>query len=378
MSQFDIPIRREARFSDCDAVGALQRRNGLAMERPSEHWAWLWRSNPAALEKHMALPIGWVLENESGIVGYLGNIPLNYYFNGRQLLAAAAQGFVVDKEHRSQSLQLAAAFFSQENVDLLLNTSANPAAAAVCKIFKAKRIPQPNFDRAQFWVVDSRGFLTCFFRRHGHHPTVAAVCANIVAPMLKLEGILRGRRTASQSNGDGITTIVRRPTEIGAEFDEFWQKVVTRKCQSILADRSSSVLRWHFGHSAAAERMAKIICAQDRKRMRGYAVLIRDDSNNIGLRRARLADLMVDDDDPATVSALLAAAFAEARSEGAYVLESIGFPIRIRDQISAGHPYMRQLPSWQFWYKPVAAGLSELLQHEHAWYGCLYDGDATL
>ncbi len=372
------PIIREARYSDCEAVGALKRRNGMTIEWSSERWAWLWQSNPAASEKQVELPIGWVLENESGIVGYLGNIPLNYYFNGRRLLAAAARGFAVDKEHRSHSLRLAAAFFSQKNVDILLNTSANPAAAAVFQLFKAERIPQPNYDRALFWVIDARGFLRSFFRRNGRHPAIAALSANVLAPMLRLEGTLRRRRTITQAGGEGLMIIVRRPTEIGIEFDEFWQSIIIQRGRSILADRSAAALRWHFGHSAAAGKKAKIICAQGRGKMRGYAVLIREDSNDIGLRRARLADLMAEGDDPATVSVLLAAAFAEARSDGSYILESIGFPTPIRAQISRAHPYVRQLPSWQFWYKPVAAGLSGLLQHEHAWYGCLYDGDASL
>ena len=41
----------------------------------------IWNKNPAYKK---GWPIGWVLESNKKIVGYLGNIPLNYYLAGKK------------------------------------------------------------------------------------------------------------------------------------------------------------------------------------------------------------------------------------------------------------------------------------------------------
>ena len=86
------PVLREARAVDFDAIAAVKRRNGM----PAEPWAWLWQENPARAAFPADFPLGWVLDCEGLVVGYLGNVPLQYYRGGNKLRAAVARGFVVD------------------------------------------------------------------------------------------------------------------------------------------------------------------------------------------------------------------------------------------------------------------------------------------
>ena len=369
------PMVREANYSDCEAVGALKTRNGLAVQWSTDRWIGLWRENPA-MQAESQFPMGWVLEQAGKIVGYLGNIPLYYWFNGKRVLAASARGFVVDSEHRGHSLRLAAAFFSQKTADLLLNTSANVPAGHVFQLCKAEKIPQADYDKALFWVVNANGFVRSVLRKRGQGVAIAVIGGAVLAPAVQLETVLR--RRGHWGGASEYQLSVLEPSAIGEEFDEFWKKILGRRPGCLMAERSSSILRWHFGHRAAGLRQAKFVCAWRTGKLMGYAVLTRENSQDIGLKRSRVSDLLAENDDPGLIDCLLRAAFQQAKSDGSHILEVIGFPGRVRTSFVKGHAYVRHLPSWQFWYKANSRELSERLMSESAWYGSSYDGDASL
>src|SRR5215469_15127094 len=66
---------REAMFSDFDSVARLKQRCGVVADS-IENWHRLWLHNPALGKNTVRRPIGWVLEADHEIVGYLGNISL--------------------------------------------------------------------------------------------------------------------------------------------------------------------------------------------------------------------------------------------------------------------------------------------------------------
>jgi len=335
----------------------------------------LWRENPV-VQQHQEMPIGWVLEYEGRIVGYLGSIPMHYYFQGKRLLAVAARGFVVDAPFRGHSLRLLAAFFSQKNVDLWLNTSANEAAGSVFQLCKAEKIPYQNYDTALFWIVSAQGFVSSILRSRGYGPVFSAIARNVLVPMIRFEGYLRQRGPLCDKRLYEMSVL--EPQNVGVEFNEFWQSTLKERSQCLLSERSASVLRWHFGHRAATERRAKFVCARHKGKLVGYAVITREDSERIGLMRACITDLIAEKDAAGLVDALLKGAFRQARIDGAHILELIGFPERIRTRFVAGKAYVRHLPSWRFWYKTAAVDLRDSLKCEDVWYGSSYDGDASL
>lgn len=366
------PELREAHITDGEAINEVKRRNGLT----TEPWAWLWRDNPALAAFSSGIPPGWVLERAGLTVGYLGNVPLRYSYGGRTVTVAAARGFAVDPAFRSHSIRLAAAFLSQTKAQLLLNTSANVPTSRIFGALRAQKIPQPDYDRALFWVLRPAGFLSSVFRRLGRRPAVARGAGWMLAPALRAEMILK-RRTPPA--GDGAIQVERvPPQQAGEEFDEFWQRTLSERPACLLAERSRAALRWRYGHPAAVARRAVILAARRAGRVAGYAVVTREDSPDIGLDRSRVVDLIAERDDAGVVDRLLGAAHEHARADGSHVLEVIGFPAGIRQRLGASHPYVRQLPSWQFWYKAVDPALAPALARAEGWYGNSYDGDASL
>lgn len=366
---------REAQFIDFEAVGALKKRNGLDVVWHESRWMFLWAENPV-FQSIKDWPIGWVLEENALVVGYLGNIPLRYWYQGKPVLVAAARGFAVDPEYRSHTLKLIAAFFSQKTPDLLLNTSANQTAAEVFKMAHAESVPYSDYDMAPFLVTSPLGFLSATFKHLGLPGILSRLAGILAQPALSIWLKLRGHGPRlRQWQGD---LAVLKVNEISSEFDELWQRRQIKLPQTVLAERSSVSLRWHFGHLGALARQAQVLVARQKGLLVGYIILTREDSPATGLKRYRVVDLFVEDDVPEVIDALFELAYTTAIKNGIHIVELVGFPEKVRARFMMMIPLMRKLPSWQFWYRALHLEKLPELSHPEAWYASSFDGDASL
>lgn len=366
---------REARFDDFAAVGPLKQRHGLVTVWRESRWSFLWRENPV----HQTLtnwPIGWILEAEGRVVGYLGNVPVRYWYQGQPVLVAIARGFAVDPDVRGHSLKLVAAFFSQKQPDLLLATTANDVTAAVFKMAKAAPVPYPDYDVALLWVVFAGALVAAALKRAGIPGVLARVGGLLAGPAVWLGLKLRGHGPRRGTWAGELAVI--QPGDIGPEFDELWQRRQIELAQAVLPERSATALRWHFGHEGARLRHAQVLVARQNAALAGYLVLTREDSPAIGLKRYRVADLFVAGDSRDVIDALLGLAYETARRDGVHVVEWVGFPKRIRERFTSTAPLVRKMASWPFWYRALHAEKLPKLDESEAWYASSYDGDTSL
>src|SRR5208337_2949865 len=157
-------IVREAGFDDFEADRSLRLRFGLGDDSPQDCRS-LWLDNPA-LARTTHLPIGWVLQAERRIVGFVGSIPTQVAFGEQSLLAVSAHAMTIEPEYRrGYRLSLNAPLFSLEGVDLVLNTSANYGSGRIVQAFGAVPVPSPDYDRSLFWVLRPGAFLRAYLRR---------------------------------------------------------------------------------------------------------------------------------------------------------------------------------------------------------------------
>lgn len=371
MTEPSDTIIREVCFKDLDAVKKLRKRLGLSPVT-AERQRQLWETNPAIIER-TPLSNGWVLESNGRIVGYLGNIPLLYRFENHDLPAAVASAFAVDSDHRNSSLKLLAAFFNQKNVDLLLATTVNAAAEQIFRFFKAKPVAQKEYDKVLFYVCNDRNFLKPALMKKNIPSAIAFVGSIALTPFLYGERMLKHRIP----KGGGPNEIkVISVESIGNEFDELWQRKTDADSQRLYAYRTASFLRWHF--ERLPENMVKILCAYHRKTLVGYAVVMRENVMKIGIKRDKIVDLFVENDDINTIDQLIRASYDHAKKEGASILEMIGFPEFVRSRFAIGNPYSRTLPNWPYFYKTINASCRKVLKSEDVWYASPFDGDASL
>jgi hypothetical protein len=364
---------RGAEFSDFEAVAQLGQRLGQGSDS-KENWQRLWIQNPAVQSGRAIGRIGWVLESGGTVVGFFGTIPLLCEFQGTTLVAAATCRFAVDPEFRSSSHLLVSSFLRQKDVDLFLNTTATPAAGKMMTALKAAPIPQEGYGTVLFWVLDSKSFMKAVFRKLDASPVVAAAGGFAGAIALRGETRLRGRMPRTVNTG--YTIVECGLDELSKEFDHFCNEQI-RQSTRILGKRNSAILQWHFV-PPGSKRVCRVLICREGNRIIGYAVVRQELDSETGLRRSTVADLLVPEDNPKIVQALIAAAHASAKQAGSHVIEVLGFPRGIRQALLEWKPYKRQYPSCPYFYKARDKTLHERLSNEDLWYACPFDGDATL
>jgi hypothetical protein len=364
---------REAQFSDFSGVAELKQRGSLNADS-FENWERLWRHNPALAGSEVERPIGWVLEADGVIVGYLGNISLLYRLGDRTLTAVTAHGLVVDTPYRIMALSLVAAFFRQKSVDLFVSTSAIEAVGKIALAFKSAPLPQPDYDTALFWVLQPYPFAQSLMKKLKLGPALAQLGSIAASLAVGTDKLLR-RRWPKRSSTSFTVREISIP-EIGDEFQALWSAKLNEK-ERLFADRNAAALRWHF-EIPGDRGYARVLGCYEAGQLVGYAVVRSDTNEETGLRTALIADMVARQDDPKVVGALWAAAYDYAKQAGSHVLEVLGLPSDIRQVGAAWNPYHRKYPACPFYYKAADPELHKALSDGMAWYASPFDGDATL
>jgi hypothetical protein len=364
---------REARFADFDAVANLKRRWGMSADSV-ENWQRLWRRNPALMPSELERPIGWVLEADGAVVGYLGNISLQCRYGDKSLTAVTAHGFVVDGPYRPLAVSLAAAFFRQRSVDFYISTTSIEAVGKMAVAFKSANLPQPDYDSVLFWVLQPYPFARDLMTKLNLGPAAARMGSALFALAVGTDKILRRRWPRRSPAPFTISEIA--PKDIGNDFLALWTAKMDERPR-LFADRSPAVLRWHF-EIPGDRGYARVLCCHKNRELVGYAVIRTDTDPQNGLRKSIIADTLVRQDDPEIVKVLWAAAYESAKLAGSHVLEVLGFPPSIRRACSEWNPYARKYPACPYYYKAADPLLHEALSDGAAWYATPFDGDATL
>ena len=364
---------REARFSDFPAVAELKQRWGLGADCV-ENWERLWHQNPALAHAPSQRPIGWVLEAEDDIVGYIGNISLQCRYGDRTLNAVAAHGLVVEPAYRGIGMTLNAAFFRQGGVDLYVGTTTVPAVGKISRALKSDPLPQSDYWTVLFWVLQPSPFAGAVMKRLAIKSSFSNIGGVLGALAIATDTKVRARRPKQSSADLQMNDI--SIAEIGDEFDEIWLDRVKEKTQ-LLTDRSVAALRWHYQIPGDRGTMRVLRCSKN-GRLLGYAMVRNEQPDENGLRKSILADLLAREDEPGVVEALLASAYSQAIQAGSHVLEVMGFPENIRRVFAQSKPYQRPYPACPYYYKAADPTFHKTLSDSAAWYACPYDGDSTL
>lgn len=367
------PKLREARFDDYAQAAALARKFDLdAEEYPA--WTNLWTDNPAYREVQGRVPMGWVLETAEGrMAGYLGNIPLMYELEGRQLLAATTRSWVVDSDYRPYSLLLVGTYFQQPNVDLFLPTSVNSQSAMPLSVFQCARAPVGSWDRTLFWITNPQGFSESYFRKKGW--AAARALSYPTAFGMSLRDYLRGSRFRNRTRDVAVVSC----SDFDHRFDAFWSALRQAKSGILLAVRNREVLKWHFKF-ALLRNEAWIYTVEDQGRLVAYGVFLRQDRSLVGLKRVCLADFQCLDPEKSSsiLVAMLREAYDRCRRESVHMLELVGVTPFLETATSSASPHQRQLPAWMYYYKANDRALSEKLQNAALWEPSIFDGDSSL
>jgi len=359
---------REAVFADYSRIAALEARYGLH-PKPYEEWTHLWLENPACPQ---GWNIGWVVENASqDIVGYVGNVPSVFEFQGQKLTAASGRGLVVDEHYRSYSFPLFSRFFNQSNVDLIVNTTVNVNAVKLHELFHCERVPVGAWDRSVFWITDYRGFAAKL-----------AATKNLPLPNLlsyPIQAVLAVKdkllRRPFKPAGNDVEAAVAATFD--QRFDAFWEELRKKHADSLLASRSRATLNWHFKFSLQTKR-AWVATVTQGDALLAYAVFLRQDNHELGLKRVRLVDFRALNDNPEVLVPMLTVALRRCHEQKVEMLEAIGVSPQVHRVLAGFAPHQRELPAWLYFYKAKDKPLAKRLKDPGVWDPSPFDGDGAL
>jgi len=364
-------IVREAIIKDQHSVNDLCKRNGLEGKKSNNAWEWIWKDN---MYYNNDWPLGWVLESDGKVVGFIGNIPRAYSFRGRKWIAGVARTFVVEKDFRMYTLKLIASFLQQKGADLLIFSSANSDAEAVYRLAKASSIPQKDYNKDLFWIVSPNLFFTSLLMKKGFGKLLSILFSWVASPFLYLEMLFRRRWTKYSASEIEMLS----PDELTSELDELWNRLQRENQDRLLSYRDRKAIEWQFSNDSAETREPIIFTLRKGGVLSGYVIVTRADSQEFGLKRMMITDLIVCEDDPDAIRSLINEVFLYAKHNKMALLQMVGFPSAVRYAVQSLHPFMRVFSYCPFWYYAINPNLKDELQRESVWYASTFDGDSTL
>jgi hypothetical protein len=369
MSKFDrlLPNVRVATREDQPRVQELQRLLGL---RPDtlEDWDHIWGKNLQQLDSGVS--IGWVLEVNGVVVGYLGNVALRYFLNGNSLNVAAARGWVVQHKYRKYSALLLLKYFAQKNIDLLINSSSNEVAY---KVFTAAGSISPksqNFSNIYFFIVNRSNFVLAILERYGLNLNLKYFLHLAIVIFLALKK-LESLRINKCKKSNNLRVSIVEPRKMSKDYDQFWADVVKHN-QGFIADRSREKIEWMYSKPA---NDSKILEFYINKKMIAYAGFKK--FRIIGSKefKLQLIDFVSLKIDTQITDMMIAEGKQIAKALGVCCLEITGCNEKTNGSIVRLGAFKRNHFPTPFSYKILN---KNLLTKNEEWFITLYDGDSAL
>lgn len=357
---------REATLGDYESIAALTARNGLAIKTRAD-WEHLWTDNPV-YKKLLGWPIGWVVENGSGIVGFLGNIPISSHFDGREIIGSSIHAFSLDSAHRGGGLLLLGRLLeSDSKVEFIIGSTANANSSKVLDRAGVARVPTGDWANTAFWITNYDGFLRSTAAAKGWPKLLAFPGSAALAVRDKV-----WKKTWPEQE-----LALRECSHFDGRFDIFWEDLKRAYPRRFLPARSREALEWHFQPALSECRAWAVVC-EDGARIRSCAIFFRHDNAEIGLKRIRLVDFQTLDDECRDLPSLLGWGLRRCRAEGIHMLEAFGFRPEKQKIINDLAPHKRRLPGWLYFYQARSQPLIAELRDPNVWDTSQYDGDASL
>jgi hypothetical protein len=263
-----------------------------------------WNVNPAWTDR---FPRGWILKNDSSIVGFIGNIPVKFRICGEEKIAVAAVTWYVDPSVRGvSSLRLFNAFQKQNYASLyLFNSDSEPLIHIVTKN-KFNEYVLPRFRMKYFSLLDRTKVI--FILRKFLFSESITTTAEAAAGMIRLGQLLRAyvyqkplMQTGTEPNKEYITSLC---TSCDDAFSRIWEPHLDA-CDIALS-RDTKTLNWIYFSSIEPNERVVIQCRRSHDNsLAGYMVfdIMRKTASDVGMMH--LMDMCLADGDPHILTSLV-------------------------------------------------------------------------
>ena len=154
-------------------------------------------------------------------------------------------------------------------------------------------------------------------------------------------------KSYSEWDGNIKVNLIKNITD---DFDELWSKRNQELSETLLADRQSSTLRWHYSNNKEFNNETIILSAYKNKKLQGYMIMVEEDLTKISQRRYIINDIFVYKNSIKIIDALIFKACALAKKNNLHSILLIGLPNKVRERYIAFNPIVRKLKYMPFWF----------------------------
>jgi hypothetical protein len=273
-----------------------------------------WTSNPAYSDY---MPRGWVLEKDSSITGFIGNIPVRFLVRGEVKIASASNSWYADPSVRGiNSLRLFNEYLKQKYVSLFLfKEEDDEPLMNILSRYKFEKFILPMSQKEYVYIIDKKK-VNC---------VVSTFLFNNTIPKLSL------LKECSLRMGFVFFAYLYQKQIVPKElyicsfciscndsFQRLWEKHLDP--HDITLSRDTETLNWLYFSSGRTYKRVVIRCHRSGdKNLAGYMVfdLIQKLPN---MNNLKLVDMCIDDNDPRVLESLTSFAIQTGKQLNAALL----------------------------------------------------------
>jgi len=356
----------EQHFTDvCNVMHSC----GLGFDNHIFHRHFL--QNPIANRTNISSCIqGVVLTDGDRVVGFQGAVLRELFFKKNPVLAYEMGVLGIEKDYRLYAPMLTNILFNQKQVIAFLGNTFSLAASRMYKMARFKNGPD-SCTQIRFGIILWRMFLPSVISRTRFRKYAKSLLVRSLGLVIDVVCSLFIRLPYVQSMTDSkVLRSIDQNT-----FCDFWDDYLENN-EGLVMSRTPDVLEWLFGEEIALGRNT-LIGRFDKEKLVGYIVLRQKKLPNSDSERFVVIDWIAINNDKRVLSDLLRDGREYTLSQGAAVLEILGYPESCQEVISQYFPFKRKIIANSFMYKTVDSSQSEAFreQADKGWFWGAMDAD---
>ena len=356
---------REVTFEDYTKIKKLVTKSKKNIQ-DYESWKKIWSTNPL-LKKGYKIPLGWIIEKNQEVVGYLGNFPKVLKHNDKEYLASCITTWVVDDQYRSVSILLINQFFNQKEIDIFICTTAKSAVNKIWKALGAMEMPLVSCQEVEFVILNSKKFINGYIKKKFNLPNFFTYLFILLFKMTFIHKL--NFRHFSKINHN--YKILDRVDE---DIHAFLKKIDANNYR-IKENKNKDWLSWNIERRILDKEVWSVKIF-DKNSIIGYCLCIGENLNHIDLKRVYLADLeILDENNTEAFKDLIKISILESKKRNYDVIEFKNLNNYKKKFLKKFNFFKRKFKSNPYLYKFKENSKNFTYQDHDLWDISLLDGD---